>query len=90
MINEIIIKNFNKKIMIERKKWGMSRKKLAKKISSDEDTIRELEQEIYKNLNLNTIVNLSIALQISFFEFLRDDLTVKELKSVMRKENFFV
>ena len=42
MINEIIIKNFNKKIMIERKKWGMSRKKLAKKISSDEDTIREL------------------------------------------------
>ncbi len=90
MINEIIIKNFNKKIMIERKKWGMSRKKLAKKISSDEDTIRELEQGIYKNLNLNTIVNLSIALQISFFEFLRDDLTVKELKSVMRKENFFV
>ena len=76
--------------MIERKKWGMSRKKLAKKISSDEDTIRELEQGIYKNLNLNTIVNLSIALQISFFEFLRDDLTVKELKSVMRKENFFV
>ena len=68
----------------------MSRKKLAKKISSDEDTIRELEQGIYKNLNLNTIVNLSIALQISFFEFLRDDLTVKELKSVMRKENFFV
>ena len=90
MINEIIIKNFNKKIMIERKKWGMSRKKLAKKISSDEDTIRELEQGIYKNLNLNTIVNLSIALQISFFEFLRDELTVKELKSVMRKENFFV
>ena len=90
MINEIIIKNFNKKIMIERKKWGMSRKKLAKKISSDEDTIRELEQGLYKNLNLNTIVNLSIALQISFFEFLRDDLTVKELKSVMRKENFFV
>ena len=90
MINEIIIKNFNKKIMIERKKWGMSRKKLAKKISSDEDTIRELEQGIYKNLNLNMIVNLSIALQISFFEFLRDDLTVKELKSVMRKENFFV
>lgn len=90
MINKIIIKNFNKKIMIERKKWGMSRKKLAKKISSDEDTIRELEQGIYKNLNLNTIVNLSIALQISFFEFLRDDLTVKELKSVMRKENFFV
>lgn len=90
MINEIIIKNFNKKIMIERKKWGMSRKKLAKKISSDEDTIRELEQGIYKNLNLNTIVNLSIALQISFFEFLRDDLTVKELKSIMRKENFFV
>lgn len=90
MINEIIIKNFNKKIMIERKKWGMSRKKLAKKISSDEDTIRELEQGIYKNLNLNMIVNLSIALQISFFEFLRDDLTVKELKSIMRKENFFV
>ena len=90
MINKIIIKNFNKKIMIERKKWGMSRKKLAKKISSDEDTRRELEQGIYKNLNLNTIVNLSIALQISFFEFLRDDLTVKELKSVMRKENFFV
>ena len=90
MINEIIIKKFNKKIMIERKKWGMSRKKLAKKISSDEDTIRELEQGIYKNLNLNTIVNLSIALQISFFEFLRDDLTVKELKSVMRKENLFV
>ena len=90
MINEKKIKNFNKKIMIERKKWGMSRKKLAKKISSDEDTIRELEQGIYKNLNLNTIVNLSIALQISFFEFLRDDLTVKELKSVMRKENFFV
>lgn len=90
MINEIIIKNFNKKIMIERKKWGMSRKKLAKKISSDEDTIRELEQGIYKNLNLNTIVNLSIALQISFFEFLRNDLTVKKLKSIMRKENFFV
>lgn len=90
MINKIIIKNFNKKIMIERKKWGMSRKKLAKKISSDEDTIRELEQGIYKNLNLNMIVNLSIALQISFFEFLRDDLTVKELKSIMRKENFFV
>ena len=90
MINNIIIKDLNKKINNERRKWGFSRKKLAKKCYIEEDTLRDIENGIYKELNLNILINLSIALEVSIFYFLRKDLTVKELEEIMRKENLFV
>lgn len=90
MIENIIVNNLNKKIMNERRKWGFSRKKLAKKCYVDEDTIKDIENGIYKDLNINLLVNLSIALEITIFNFLKENLTVKELKNVMRKENLFV
>lgn len=90
MIENIIINNLNKKIINERRKWGYSRRKLAKKCYVEEDTIRDIEKGIYDELNLNLLVNLSIALQTTIFEFLKSSLTIKELKEVMRKENLYV
>lgn len=90
MIDNIIINDLKKIIMNERRKWGFSRKKLAKKCYIEEDTIKDIENGIYKELNLNILINLSVALEVSIFNFLRNDLTVKELKEIMRKENLFV
>lgn len=90
MIDKIITNNLNKKIMNERRKWGFSRKKLAKKCFTDEDTIKDIENGIYKELNLNLLINLSIALRVSIFFFLNDNLTVKELNKIMKKENLYV
>ena len=90
MIDKIITNNLNKKIINERRKWGFSRKKLAKKCFTDEDTIKDIENGIYKELNLNLLINLSIALKVSIFFFLNDNLTVKELNKIMKKENLYV
>lgn len=90
MIENIITNNFNRKIFTERRRWGMSRKKLAKKTYIDEEIIKEIEYGIYDNLNLNIVTNLSITLQIPFFDLLNNDLTVKDLRQIMKKENLFV
>ena len=90
MIENIITNNFNRKIFTERRRWGMTRKNLAKKTYIDEEIIKEIEYGIYDNLNLNIVTNLSITLQIPFFDLLNNDLTVKALRQIMKKENLFV
>ncbi len=67
------IENFGHIIYLERKSWGMSKRKLAKLAFVDVETIEEIESGVLKNPDFFLMLNICDKLEISVFELLKDN-----------------
>lgn len=76
---ELIRDDAGEKIKYERKAWGMSRKRLASLSFTDCETIEYIENGYVCMMNFKMLVNISKALQVSPFIFLRKTITTEEL-----------
>ncbi|HBF0728733.1 TPA: helix-turn-helix transcriptional regulator [Clostridioides difficile] len=54
-----------------RKERGMTQNELAEKANYSRAYISDLENKRYKNINISTIIDLSLALEIDFLELCR-------------------
>ncbi|MCC0658564.1 helix-turn-helix transcriptional regulator [Clostridioides sp. ES-S-0123-01] len=54
-----------------RKERGLTQIELAKKANYSRAYISDLENKRYKNINISTIIDLSLALEIDFLELCR-------------------
>ena len=68
----IYVKNLGKIIKIERKSWGMSRRRLAKYSYTDSETIEEIESGKIKNPDFFLMLRICEVLDISVFSLIKN------------------
>lgn len=83
MFEKLIVDDLGKKLKSERLQWGMSQRRLAKLSFTDKETICEIENGIYYDLDFKLLVNICDALQVSAFSFLKEGVTIQELLDVL-------
>lgn len=83
MFENLIIDDLGKKLKQERLEWGMSQRRLAKLSFTDKETITEIENGIYYDLDFKLLVNICDALQISVFSFIKEGVTIHELLDII-------
>ncbi len=83
MFENLIVDNLGEKLKHERYAWGMSQRRLAKLSFTDKETITEIENGIYYDLDFKLLVNICDALQISVFSFIKEGVTIQELLDVI-------
>lgn len=83
MFENLIVDNLGSKLKHERLEWGMSQRRLAKLSFTDKETITEIENGIYYDLDFKLLVNICDALQISVFSFIKEGVTIQELLDVI-------
>jgi len=83
VFEKLIVDNLGKKLKKERFEWGMSQRRLAKLSFTDKETIAEIENGIYYDLDFKLLVNICDALQVSVFSFIKEGVTIQELLDVI-------
>ena len=79
----LISDSAGKRLMYERKAWGMSRRKLAKLAYTDSETIEDIEKGYVCMLDFNLLRKLCRVLQISPFDFFTKQLTTEEILAIV-------
>ncbi len=71
-----------RKLQLERRSWGMSRRRLGYLTHIDPETIEYIERGYVCMMDFDMLVRLSRALDISPFDFFRRTLTTEELVEI--------
>ncbi|MBR3523958.1 MAG: helix-turn-helix transcriptional regulator [Bacilli bacterium] len=72
-----------RKIKKERQAWGMSRRKLARLVKTDEETIKYIENGYVCMLDSDLLRRISEVLDVNMFDFFKRKLSHDEILAIV-------
>ena len=80
---ELISDDAGRKLKKERQAWGMSRRRLAKLVKTDNETIEYIEKGYVCMLDSELLRRISETLDVNMFDFFKRKLTFKEMLAIV-------